>query len=135
MLSQKPPGRHPKYGTIYFWCLAGVFLTATGLSAARWTEDRHLFVLGALSFVAAFLGRSARRHRWRNWERFHLTSMGASYIVLLTAFYVDNGKSLPLWRDLPSLAYWLLPAAIGTPFIAHAFLWHPLVRNPPERSG
>jgi hypothetical protein len=36
MLSQKGAGRHPRYGTIYFWCLAGVFLTATGLAAARW---------------------------------------------------------------------------------------------------
>ena len=27
--------------------------------------------------------------------------MGASYILLLTAFYVDNGKNLPLWRELP----------------------------------
>ena len=26
--------------------------------------------------------------------------MGLSYILLLTAFYVDNGKSLPLWKDL-----------------------------------
>ena len=36
MLSQKGAGRHPRYGTIYFWCLVGVFLTATGLAAARW---------------------------------------------------------------------------------------------------
>jgi hypothetical protein len=35
MLSQKSAGRHPRYGTIYFWCLAGVFLTATGLAAGR----------------------------------------------------------------------------------------------------
>ena len=34
MLSQKRAGRHPRYGTIYFWCLAGVFLTATGLAHA-----------------------------------------------------------------------------------------------------
>src|SRR5215472_8835976 len=72
MLSQKRPGRHPRYGTIYFWCLAGIFLTSTGLSAVRWAEDRHLFVLGALSFAAAFLGRLARRHRWRNWVKFHI---------------------------------------------------------------
>src|SRR5262249_24767499 len=26
-------GRHPRYGAIYFWCLVGVFLTATGLAA------------------------------------------------------------------------------------------------------
>ncbi len=33
---------------------------------------------------------------------------------MLTAFYVDNGKSLPLWQDLPAtLTYWLLPSAVG----------------------
>ena len=48
VLSQKRPGRHPRYRTIYFWCLAGVFLTATGLGVVRWVEDYHLFILGAL---------------------------------------------------------------------------------------
>src|SRR5450432_3588021 len=129
MLSQKRAGRHPRYGTIYFWCLAGVFLTATGLSAVRWTEDYHLFILGALSFAAAYLGRRARRHRWNNWVRLHLTGMGASYVLLLIAFYVDNGKSLPLWKELPPAAYWVLPAAIGIPLIVRALLWHPLVVN------
>jgi hypothetical protein len=59
----------------------------------RWTESYHLFFLGALSFAAASIGRSARRRRWRNWlVGFHITGMGLSYILLLTAFYVDNGK-------------------------------------------
>jgi hypothetical protein len=39
---------------------------------------------------------------------------------MLTAFYVDNGKSLPLWRGLPTLTYWLLPSAVGAPLIARA---------------
>jgi hypothetical protein len=105
MLSQKRVGRHPRNGTIYFWCLSGVFLTATGLAAVRWAEDYHLFILGALSFAAACFGRQARRQRWRHWVRLHITGMGSSYVLLLIAFYVDNGKSLPLWRDLPSIAY------------------------------
>jgi hypothetical protein len=129
MLSQKRPGRHPRYGKIYFWCLAGVFLTATGLAAVRWAEDYHLFVLGALSFAAAYSGRKARRQRRRHWARLHITGMGSSYVLLLIAFYVDNGKSLPLWRDLPPVAYWLLPAAVGIPLIARALLWHPLARQ------
>ena len=131
MLNQKRSGRHPRYGTIYFWCLAGVFLTATSLSAVRWTEDYHLFILGSLSFAAAYLGRRARRHRWNNWVRLHLTGMRASYILLLTAFYVDNGRSLPFWRDLPTIAYWLVPAAVGLPLTIRALVWHPLVRRPP----
>ncbi len=130
MLSQKREGRHPKYGKIYFWCLAGIFLTATALAAVRWAEDYHLFVLSALSFAAAYLGRRARRQRWRNWVRLHITGMGASYILLLTAFYVDNGKNLPLWRELPPIAYWLLPAAVGVPLVIWALIWHPLARRP-----
>jgi hypothetical protein len=130
MLSQKRAGRHPRYGTIYFWCLAAVFLTAASLAAVRWAEDYHLFILGTLSFAAAYLGRQARRQRWRHWVRLHIAGMGASYVLLLIAFYVDNGKSLPFWRDLPALAYWLLPAAFGIPLIFRALLWHPLARQP-----
>jgi len=130
MLSPKRAGRHPNYGTLYFWCLAGVFLTATGLAIVRWTEDYHLFILGALSFAAAYLGRQARRQSWNNWVRLHLAGMGASYILLLTAFYVDNGKQLPLWKDLPPITYWLLPASVGIPLIVRALLRHPLVRSP-----
>ncbi len=133
MLSEKRAGRHPRNGTIYFWCLAGVFLTATGLAAVRWAHDYHLFVLGGLSFSAAYLGRQARRHRWRHWARLHITGMGASYILLLIAFYVDNGKSLPLWKELPATAYWLLPLAVGIPLIIRALLWHPLTRQPDTR--
>jgi hypothetical protein len=94
-----------------------------------------LFILGALSFAAAYLGRSARRHRWRNWVKLHITGMGSSYVLLLIAFYVDNGKSLPLWKELPPTAYWLLPAAIGIPLIVRALLWHPLAGRPPARQA
>ncbi|HEY2526382.1 MAG TPA: hypothetical protein VGJ20_00295 [Xanthobacteraceae bacterium] len=129
MLSPKRTGRHPNYGTIYFWCLAGIFMTATALAITRWGEDYDLFILGALSFTAAYLGRQARRHRRDNWVRLHLTGMGVSYILLLTAFYVDTGKQLPLWKNLPPITYWLLPMVVGIPFIVRALLWHPLVRR------
>jgi hypothetical protein len=129
MLSVKRSGRHPSFGSIYFWCLGGVFVTAAGLAAVRWAQDYDLFILGASAFAAAYLGRMARRKRWNNWVWLHITCMGTSYILLLTAFYVDNGKNLPLWRDLPSIAYWLLPAAVGIPLIVRALLWHPLART------
>ena len=131
MLAPKRAGRHPRYGTIYFWCLAGVFLTASGLAAVRWSRDYHLFILGALSFAAACFGRQAKRQRWRYWARLHIAGMGSSYVLLLIAFYVDNGRFLPLWKDLPPIAYWLVPAAIGIPLIVRALLLHPLVRHPP----
>jgi uncharacterized membrane protein len=120
MLSPKCRGRHPTFGTIYYWGLVAVFVSATGLSVVRWAEDYHLFILGLLALIAALLGRTARRRRWPGWVRLHITGMGLSYILLLTAFYVDNGKSLPLWKDLPPITYWLLPAAVGLPLIIHA---------------
>ena len=129
MLSAKRAGRHPLFGSIYFWCLSGVFATTSALAAVRWAEDYHLFILGTLAFAAAYLGRMARRIRWNNWVLLHITGMGTSYILLLTAFYVDNGKSLPLWKDLPPIAYWLVPAAVGIPLIVRALFWHPLARR------
>ena len=132
MLSDKRPGRHPWFGSVYYWCLMGVFATASGLAAVRWREDYHLFILGALAFAAAYLGRRARRKRWSNWAKLHITGMGSSYVLLLTAFYVDNGKSLPLWRELPPMAFWLIPAAIGIPIIVWTLVRHPLARTPPR---
>jgi hypothetical protein len=122
MLSRKGPGRHPTFGTVYYWFLFAVFASAATLSAIRWAEDYHLFVLGALSFAAASLGRAARRGCWRNWVAFHISGMGLSYVLLLTAFYVDNGKSLPLWKELPPITYWLLPGAVGIPLIVRALM-------------
>ena len=129
MLSRKRRGRHSDMGTIYFWCLSGVFATMSALSFMRWAENYRLFLLGALAFGCACLGRTAARRRWRQWPRLHLTGMGASYVAMLTAFYIDNGKNLPLWRELPEIALWILPSAIGVPVILLALLRHPLVRG------
>ena len=128
MLSRKQPGRHPLAGSVYYWALACVFVTMTVLAVSRWAEDYHLFALGALSFAAATIGRMARRRRWPAWARVHLTGMGASYILLITAFYVDNGPNLPLWRELPQIAFWTLPGLVGAPIVLNAFFRHPLVR-------
>src|SRR3954468_1368937 len=92
MLSRKRAGRHPRFGTIYFWCLGGVVLTASSLAAVRWAHDYHLFILGALSFAAAYFGRRAMQQHWRYWVRLHIAGMGSSYVLLLIAFYVDNGR-------------------------------------------
>lgn len=128
MLSRKRRGRHSDMGTIYFWCLSGVFVTMSAFSLMRWAEDYPLFLLGAVAMTCAYFGRTAARRRWRQWPRLHLAGMGASYIAMLTAFYVDNGKNLPLWRDLPEIALWILPSAIGVPVILLALFRHPLVR-------
>jgi uncharacterized membrane protein len=128
MLSSKGRGRHSNWGTIYFWCLLGVFTTMSALSFMRWADNLHLFILGTLSFASAYFGRTAARRHWYQWPRLHLTGMGTSYILLLTAFYVDNGKNLPLWRELPEIAFWVLPGALGLPLIIFALFRHPLVQ-------
>jgi hypothetical protein len=129
MLSKKRRGRHSTLGTVYFRALLGIFVTSTALSLARWAEDDQLFVLGVLAFAAAWFGRRSARRGSAGWAPFHVVGMGLSYIFLLTAFYVDNGKNLPLWRELPSLAYWLLPAALGVPLIVYTLLRHPVVHR------
>jgi hypothetical protein len=127
MLSKKMAGRHPRFGTYYYWSLAVVFVTAAALSAMRWTENYHLFVLGVLSFSAAWMGRRARRRRWSHWLPLHISALGMSYVLLLTAFYVDNGPHLPLWNKLPPIAFWLLPTVVGVPLIVRVLLRHPLM--------
>ena len=129
MLSRKGPGRHPLAGTIYFWSLAGLFVTSSALAAVRWASDAHLAALGLLALAAAVFGRQARRRLRPGWPARHITGMGVSYIVMLTAFYVDNGKSLPVWRALPPLAYWIAPSLVGAPILALALRRHASPRS------
>ena len=129
MLSSKRVGRHPSAGAVYYWSLVVVFVSMTVLSIMRWPHDIHLFILGILSFAAGFIGRAARRQLWAGWPRIHMSGMGVSYIILLTAFYVDNGPNLPVWRHLPPLAHWLAPSLVGLPILLWALVRHRLVRR------
>ena len=129
MLSRKGRGRHADFGTIYFWGLVAVFVSSTGLAISRWAEDYPLFMLGALAMASGWFGRTAMRRRWAGHVRWHIVGMGGSYVALLTAFYVDNGKNLPLWRALPQIAFWVLPSLVGAPFIAWALMLHPLAQR------
>ncbi|HEY3887005.1 MAG TPA: hypothetical protein VGL73_00415 [Caulobacteraceae bacterium] len=135
MLSRKARGRHSNFGTVYFWGLIVVFASSCGLAIVRWAEDYPLLILGSLAMASAGFGRSALRRRWPGWVRLHISGMGASYVLLLTAFYVDNGRNLPVWRHLPQIAFWLGPSAIGLPITAYALLRHRLVRiGPPSQA-
>ena len=127
MLAPKRAGRHPTAGAVYYWSLVVVFLSMAALSILRWPENTHLFLLGILSFGAGSIGRMARRRLWRGWPRLHIAGMAVSYILLLTAFYVDNGPHLPLWRSLPPLAHWLLPSLGGLPVMVWALRRHALI--------
>jgi hypothetical protein len=135
MLSGKGAGRHPSAGTLYYWSLVIVFMSMAVLSILRWPLDNHLLTLGILSFAAGYIGRAARRNLWAGWPRIHVCGMGLSYIVLLTAFYVDNGPNLPVWKHLPGWSYWVAPSLFGLPILFWALLWHPLVRPVNRTAG
>jgi hypothetical protein len=117
----KGRGRHTRLGDVYFCAICVVFATATAMAVMRWREDYHLFAIGTVAFGAALTGFVARRRHWPG-DATHIIGMGGSYIALLTAFYVDNGRQLPLWDRLPTFAYWLLPGLIGMPVIVRAQL-------------
>lgn len=129
MLSMKAPGRHPRFGTLYFWLLTSLFVSATALSIMRWEHAYHLFLLGAFSFLTAFIGRTARRRRTHGWKPLHIASMGSSYVLMLIAFYVDNGKQLPPLNQLPPWTYWTFPIFIGVPIIIWALVRHSVARQ------
>jgi hypothetical protein len=118
-LVRKGSPRHIRAGRWYYGAITVVFATATVLAALRWRQDYYLFIIGAVAFAAATVGYLHRR-RHRPGDTGHIVGMGVAYVAMLTAFYVDNGPHLPLWDRLPSVAFWLLPSAIGAPIIARA---------------
>lgn len=122
----KGPGRHHQWGKRYLWAYSLVFLTATILSVQRWQADAYLFLLAVLGYGFALCGYSARRFRQalrmlrvlgEQWVVVHLVGMIGSYVVLWTAFYVDNAHLIPLLNQLPTLTFWVLPGLIGFPFV------------------
>ncbi len=130
-LARKGSPRHIRAGRWYYQAITAVFTTATALAAMRWAQDYYLFILGAVAFTAATPGYLHRR-RHRPGDTGHIAGMGIAYTAMLTAFYVDNGPHLPLWDRLPTLAFWLLPAAIAAPIITRAII---RARNKPPRPG
>lgn len=124
MVATKRPGRHPRAARTYLVALAVVAATAAVLAGLRWPEDVHLLALGVLTIALAAVGYRARRRRRPGWRRPHIVGMGGSFVVLLTAFYVDNGPHLPVWDRLPPVALWLAPALIGAPLIIRAVRRH-----------
>jgi hypothetical protein len=120
-IARKGSPRHIHAGRWHYRAITVVFVTATILAAMRWRQDYYLFILGAIAFTAATIGYQHRR-RHRPGDTGHIAGMGTAYVVMLTAFYVDNGPHLPLWDRLPALTFWLLPSAIGAPITARAIV-------------
>lgn len=122
----KHPGHHSRWGTRYLWAYTLVFLTAITLSVQRWETDAYLFFIAVVGYGFALGGYTAGRFRrtsWmirllgKNWVIAHIIGTIASYIVLLTGFYVDNAHLIPLLNRLPQITFWVLPTMIGIPFI------------------
>ncbi|HEU4785255.1 MAG TPA: hypothetical protein VFS83_18095 [Ktedonobacterales bacterium] len=125
----KGPARHHRWGKRYLWAYTAVFLTATILSVQRWSADAYLFGLALLGYSLALAGYSARRFRHTSWLRrllgdwwviAHLSGMIASYVVLWTAFYVDNAHLFPGLNRLPTITFWVAPAIIAVPFLVRS---------------
>lgn len=128
MLSDKNSKRHPTYGKIYFWAMLAALITITILSVMSWPHNIHLMLIGILAMIFSYTGRRMAKKKRSNWTRLHTICMGASYILLLTGFYIDNGKNLPFWRLFPQWFFWIFPAMIGIPIILYVLKKHPLNR-------
>ncbi len=122
----KRRGRHYQWGKYYLWAYTVVFLTATLLSVQHWSADAYLFVLATLGYGLALGGYAARRFRQesivrrmggKQWVVVHIVGGMGSYVVLWTAFYVDNAHLFPGVNRLPTLTFWVLPAVIALPFL------------------
>ena len=122
----KRRGRHPKWGGHYLWAYTVVFLTATTLSVQHWPADAYLFLLATIGYGFALGGYVARRFRrepWllrvlgKQWISAHIVGMIGSYVVLWTAFYVDNAHLIPGLKQLPTLTFWVGPTMIALPFL------------------
>jgi hypothetical protein len=94
------------------------------MAVMRWQHSAYLFVLGCVAFAFGSTGYTARKRRWPGWLTMHTIGMSLSYIVLLTAFYIDNGPKLPLWDRLPTIAFWVGPSVIGLPLLGRALVRH-----------
>ena len=145
-IAPKRKGHHPRRGVRYLWTYTLVFLTASILSAERWSTDAYLFFIALVGYGCALGGYAARRFRrkpWvmhllgKNWVIAHIVGMIGSYIVLLTGFYVDNAHLIPLLNQLPTLVFWILPTVIGIPFIIRSiarFAPRPVISLPPDET-
>ena len=122
----KRPGRHHQWGKSYLWAYTVVFLTATILSVQRMPADAYLLVLATFGYGLALGGYAARRFRQepiamhivgKQWVVVHIIGVIGSYMVLWTAFYVDNAHLIPGLKELPTLTFWVLPTLIALPFL------------------
>jgi uncharacterized membrane protein len=121
MLASKGGRAHRRGGRVYLAALGIVCSSGGALAIARWPHFPHLL---ALAVIAAALGAAGYAARSRTRPAAHLVAMGTSYVAMLTAFYVDNGPKLPIWRLLPQAAFWVLPSLVALPLLVRALRRH-----------
>jgi hypothetical protein len=132
MLSEKTSTRHRTNGRVYFWSISASFVTVILLSLISWPHNIHLLTIGILTFGFTFIGRRLANMKSKGWTRLHTVCMGVSYILLITGFYVDNGKNLPFWRLFPVWFFYVFPTLIGVPIIIRVLRTHPLNKHNEE---
>jgi uncharacterized membrane protein len=126
MFAGKGPGLHRKSGKAYFFSMLSSFGTVMILSIMSWPRNIHLLLIGTFAAILTYAGSWLAKVKIRNWIRLHTICMGSSYILLLTGFYVDNGKNLPFWNQFSQSFFYVFPAIIGIPIILYTLLKHPL---------
>jgi len=126
MFSDKTSRQHRMRGATYYWSMVGAFVTILILSFMRWPHNFHLLTIGVFAFASAHIGRIQVKKKLKLWPRLHTMCMGTSYILLLTGFYVDNGKHLPFWKMFPDWFFYAFPAFAGLPIIMWSLKKHPL---------
>jgi hypothetical protein len=118
MLSRKGAWWHRRAGITYLIAILAIGTTAAGLVGTRGPQFTHLLVLAVLAVSLAVGGYFMRQRH----QGVHIAGMGLSYVVMVTAFYVDNGPKLPFWNQFPDIAFWVGPTVIGLPIIIAA-MW------------
>lgn len=126
MLREKGQQPHSRAGRVYFRAMLIVFFTIVILSIMRWPHNIHLLCIGTLALAAAWVGQRLVKSSAGRRTRVHTILMGMSYVLLLTGFYVDNGKNLPFWRQFPQWFFWIFPSVAGVPVIIVVLFKHPL---------
>ena len=118
MLNRKGQWWHRRAGDVYLIAIGTIAVTAAGLVSTRGPQFNHLLVFAVVAVTLAYGGYFMRQIN----QGAHISGMGLSYVVMVTAFYVDNGPKLPFWSQLPDFVFWVGPIAIGLPIIIRA-LW------------
>ncbi|WP_199621881.1 DUF2306 domain-containing protein [Paenibacillus alkalitolerans] len=115
--ARKRKGAHTLAGEVYHLSYVVVFLTSVVMSVMKWSEIAFLFYIALFSYGLALYGYLARKMRWRNWLRPHISGMLGSYIGIITAVLVVNGEAVSSVTGIPPLFLWFIPTIIGSPLI------------------